>query len=110
MVISVLILSKCHFTLIFVNLVDDNALNFCVDSMIHFVFTGPGSSFIVKADDAMEGEVDAEDDDEATVEDDSGPEEGDQAVRETEQVFKKSTEFYSTLLNLNSFTLAQIVK
>lgn len=45
---------------------------------------GPGS-FIVRADDAMEGEVDAEDDDEATVEDDSGPEEGDQAVRETEQ-------------------------
>jgi hypothetical protein len=48
---------------------------------------GPGS-FIVRADDAMEGEVDAEDDDEATVEDDSGPEEGDQAVRETEQVLR----------------------
>lgn len=50
-----------------------------------FLFTGPSSSLVAFADDAMEGEVD--DDDEGTVETDEGTQdEGEQAVTETEQV------------------------
>jgi len=42
---------------------------------------GSGSKLVVMGDDAMEGEMDAEDDDEATVETDDGVgEDGDQAV------------------------------
>lgn len=42
---------------------------------------------VVMGDDAMEGELDGEDDDEATVETDDGTgEEADQAVTETERV------------------------
>lgn len=50
-------------------------------------FTGSGSKFVVMGDDAMEGELDGEDDDEATVETDDGAgDDEDQAVTETEKV------------------------
>lgn len=50
------------------------------------MFSGAGSKLVALGDDAMEGEMDGEDDDEATVETDEPGQDGDQAVTETDHV------------------------